>query len=567
MARAVTQTLCRMASISFLLAAVGLSHGSSLAPATATTDDPATVTTVLHRGWNLAGWTEDESDVTAIFKTIPSLELVLAWDPRAQWFRWAARDASGSGGGLDTLTPGMGLFLYIGGREPVSWTRPVVAAAALIEVREGWNLVAWGGANSITVEDAFNGWPDFVELWGWNGERQRLVQHEPEPVASPRRSHELSRGGAIWIRSSAQARWLQQGWAQPRIVLLDDVPIEERLALRAGWESAQRFQAEHFGVITSDFTVYIGEHYTSIADSYREAFGRDIPSHQCATAWGRAVFIVLSTCINSPFAHEYFHIVQQNLSAHDYRGTPEWLYEGSAEYVEQLQIQSLGVPQHYREGVPRDRRQTDYVLWSALGRPLTDYADESLEGSQRLTLNYGVGFLAVEKLVDEARHGALIDYFRLLASVGSWRAAFAQAFGMSVDAFYVAFEAHRLEVAPPFDRRIQGTVHGSDGWPVEGVQVLAVVRVEGNPTPQVVGRGLTVEHGAFDFTGPGKDYFLVLQAQCAPRPSIVGGFGGEGFATDWRDTPPFAGVDQDRIGVAIELPVALAEFESRYCGS
>lgn len=556
----------RSVLLGFLLAAVGLAHGLLLAPATAIEDDPATTTTELHLGWNLAGWTEDESDVTAIFEAIPSLELVLAWDPEAQWFRWAARDASGADASLDTLTPGMGLFLYIGGGEPVSWTRPVVAAAALIEAREGWNLVAWGGTDGVTVEDALSGRPELVELWGWSGERQHLLQHEPEPVASPRTSHELSRGGAIWIRSSAQARWLQQGWAQPRVVLLDDVAVEERAALRAGWESAQRFQAQHFGVITSDFTVYIGEHYTSIAGSYREAFGRDIPSHQCATAWGRAVFIVLSTCTNSPFAHEYFHIVQQHLSTHDYRETPEWLYEGSAEYVEQLQIQSLGVPQHYRAEVPRDRRQTDYLLWSTLGRPLTDHADESLDSSQRLTLNYGVGFLAVERLVDEAGRGALIDYFRLLASVG-WRAAFSQAFGMSVDAFYAAFEAHRLEVAPPFDRRIQGTVHGSDGRPVEGVQVLAAVRVEGDPTPQVVGRGLTNQHGTFDFTGPGNDYFLVLWAQCAPRPSIVGGYGGEGFTTDWRNTPPFTGDDEDRTGIIIELPVTLAEFESRYCGS
>lgn len=469
-------------------------------------------------------------------------------------------------GNLEVLETGMGLFLYLEGDSTFAWTRPVVAEAALVEVDEGWNLVAWGGEHGITIADALRALPSSIEeVWGWSPDPPRLVQHKPNSAVGTRTSQQLFRGGAIWIRSSAQTRWLQPGWVQPEVVLLDDVPVQERAAIRAGWEKAQRFQAEHYGVITSDFTAYIGEHYASIGASYREALGEDMPYQQCATAWGKAVFIILSTCVNSPFAHEYFHIVQQDLSAHDYRGTPAWLYEGSAEYLELHQIQVLGTPEHYRVEGPRDPRAAYYVLWSALDRPLTGYADEALDRSQRRTLTYKIGFLAVDRLVEEAGHGALVDYFRALASAGSWRTAFTQAFGISVDTFYAAFEKHRLEVAPPFEWEIEGTVRSSDGHPVEGVGLIAAVRVEGHPSPQVAGMALATADGSFRFKGPGDDYFLVLQATCGSFPQIFAGFGSEGFTSDWYNTPAFGGGDQDRANIVIQLPMTLAEYESRYC--
>ena len=348
-------------------------------------------------------------------------------------------------------------------------------------------------------------------------------------------------------------------------MLLDDVPAEERSAIKAAWEDAQRFQAEHYGVITSDFTAYVGEHPARIMDFYLEVSGWDFPDGACAQAWARAVFVILSTCVNSEFAHEYFHIVQQDLSGHDYRGTPKWLYEGSAVYLDHHQIQVLGVPEHYRAPVPPNPRARHYTSWSAVARPLTDYADESLEPSKRRTLAYDVGFLAVDRLVDEGGHESLVDYFRSLASTRSWEESFLQAFGVSVDAFYAAFEEHRLEVAPPYDQQVQGVVRTSDGQPVTGVELIVISHVDGDI--EVTAWGSTDAEGTFDFPGPGMDYSLAIRVPCDPYPLTVGGYGSDGFTTDWLNAPPLTGTDQDRTGIVIELPMTLAEFESRYCGS
>ncbi len=519
----------------------------------------------------MAGWTEEESGVSAIFEAIPALESVLAWDPDTQWFSWTARDGPGTSGHMEVLKPGMGLWLYIGGAEPTSWTRPVVAAAALIEVREGWNLVAWGGADGMPVEEARSERSaSFEEVWGWDSATQQLVRLDAKSPAGTQALPALSQGGAIWIRSSAQTRWLQTGWVQPEIVFFEDVPASGHAPIREGLQQAQRYQAEHYGVITSDFTLYVGEHYASIADAYREHFGTDVPPSQCATAWGRAIFVTLSTCVNTKLAHEYFHVVQQYLSGHNYRGTPAWLFEGSAEYVESKQIELLGAPPHYRVKYTPDTNQDIHLRWSGVGRPLTDYADESLTALERLRLTYEVGFLAAEWLVAEAGRESFIDYFRLLASRGSWQEAFAQAFGMSSQAFYEAFEAHRVEVAPPFDKRIQGTVLSSDGQPVEAVRLFVTVRVD-DGSLEVLQQPVTDESGRFDFIGPGTNFFFILSADCANAPLLtpIGGYGDGGLtdARTWRDTPAFAGADEDRTGITIELPMTLAEYNSRFCRS
>ena len=72
-----------------VLVAIGLGLFSTLG--TAVADSGETVTTELQPGLNLAGWTEAEASVEAIFDAIPELELVYAWDAENQRFRWAAR--------------------------------------------------------------------------------------------------------------------------------------------------------------------------------------------------------------------------------------------------------------------------------------------------------------------------------------------------------------------------------------------------------------------------------------------------------------------------------------------
>ncbi len=61
-----------------VLVAIGLALFATVH--TAEADSGETVTTELQPGWNLAGWTEAEAGVEAIFDAIPQLEVAYAWD-------------------------------------------------------------------------------------------------------------------------------------------------------------------------------------------------------------------------------------------------------------------------------------------------------------------------------------------------------------------------------------------------------------------------------------------------------------------------------------------------------
>ena len=180
-----------------VLVAIGLALFATVH--TAEADSGETVTMELQPGWNLAGWTEAEAGVEAIFDAIPQLEVVYAWDAESQEFRLAIRADSGVLGDLETLTPGMGLWLWLDGEESVTWTRPLVPQTGLAPLHEGWNLVLWGG--DIPVIDALRTLGDVLEA---------IADEEGrEPLS-------LARGDAFWLKVSAAGEW-DRGDAPQRV--------------------------------------------------------------------------------------------------------------------------------------------------------------------------------------------------------------------------------------------------------------------------------------------------------------------------------------------------------------
>ena len=193
---------------------IGLGLFSTLGTAVADSGD--SVTTVLKPGLNLAGWTEAEASVEAIFDAIPELELVYAWDAENQRFRWAARVDSLLRGDLDTLTPGMGLWLAIAGEEPVSWTRPLIPQTGLAPLHEGWNLVVWGGDDGIVTSDALQ---EIDDLAG------EAVDANGEPLVT------LTTGSPFWLKVPAAKQWWQLD-EPPQIEFASDYSPEEQQELR-----------------------------------------------------------------------------------------------------------------------------------------------------------------------------------------------------------------------------------------------------------------------------------------------------------------------------------------------
>ena len=113
--------------------------------------------TTLHPGVNLVGRVAEPTPVSQLFREIPQLESVWAWDAELRDWIVASRGAPEWLGGLRFVWTGMGLRLVLGGEEPFVWQRSTEPIRGLVKLRTGWNLVAWSGADRTSINDALKG--------------------------------------------------------------------------------------------------------------------------------------------------------------------------------------------------------------------------------------------------------------------------------------------------------------------------------------------------------------------------------------------------------------------------
>lgn len=382
-----------------------------------------------------------------------------------------------------------------------------------------------------------------------------------------------------------EEHWAELGVPEAEFVFLGDFPRGEPEALKRALKAAQVLIAERFGVVTSDFTVYVSTDVDALNERLLEVSGSEYEDEYCGLAQRDAIFLaIVEACSGSLYydpsltlAHEYFHVLQWKARGPSGRRLVEpgprgawlgWIIEGSAVYAEALfndrhDRWSLAA---FREGVQ--------VRWAALGQAFPRSFSHITDPTEEYVLEYLVGFLATDWLVERAGPEALLNFFRF----GGHGAAFERAFGVSVDEFYSAFETHRWEVAAPFIWRSGGTVVGSDGLPVEGMEVFAVVRIEGESWS--AGMTETDAQGSFEFSVPGSGYVLGLFVRCPgddenPEWAFAGEWGRDGLVADAdrhydvddRRAEPFAGEDQDRTDLVIEIPETRESLIAKGCES
>ena len=385
---------------------------------------PETVTTVLQPGLNLAGWTERDAGVAAIFDDIPALDLVYAWDPDDQWFRWATRTESGIAGDLEMLRPGMGLWLDVGGEGTITWERTLIPQSGLADLREGWNLIVWAGDDRASTAAAL-AHLDGIVAATLDGDGR-----------SPDR---LARGGAFWLKASAPKQWWQLT-APPRVEFLRQYSAAEREDLQASLDDVVVYFARRFGLGAPGLTVRFGDESINSSGAYAN----------------RTVFL-RPGCEVICLPHEYAHAIQGGLGG--FAGSsPAWIYEGVANRWATQYTESTGdQPYAFHGSDIRFARDADAPL-----QDMETYGEE---------LSYLVSELAIDWLVARAGEDALIQYFARRSTHGSWHDLFHEAFGITAPDFYERFQDYRQEIAPPFPR-VSGVVLAPNGHPAEGVTVL-----------------------------------------------------------------------------------------------
>ena len=554
--------------------------------------EPQTATR-LEPGINLVGWVGEPTSASQLFDEIPQLESIWAWDAELDDWIIAGRDAPEWLGGLGRVRAGTGLRLVLGGEEPFLWQRSTEPTRGLVELRTGWNLVAWSGPDGAPIEQVAKGigwslrelrrWDAASQSWTtWTSpERstqliatsatdQATTDEESEPVA-------VRRGEALWVNAARSVNWLQPTDILPRLVFPGGASDALQARVREDLESVLAFFGQQYGIQAEpDFTVYIPKDIEALLQAYRDD-GDEISDAWAAhiralwnsvRGWAGGEIVLAQTkwpenlsaadiaLARYTLTHEYFHILQDQLSD---GWASNWLVEGTATWADDDHqvIDGSNTQEDARE------RMVSAITEDTPSLHSTEYGNA--------TWQYTLGWLATDRLTAAAGDESYIEFWRRLAtteigphgrwtSTPDWRMAFQETFGVPVSSFYADFDAWQREQAaangagasPDDDKRwIRGRVTDESGAPVAGVFVNAY-RVEGETGVGRLQRAKTDDDGAFAVRAPEDGNYRLsvdIEDDCPTR------FYSNGDLTEERnEAQPVSVNGTDVQGVDIQLP-------------
>ena len=532
-----------MLAVRASLLAVFALIGCALALDLARAQEPPETGTRLEPGVNLVGWVAEPTPVSQLFREIPQLESIWAWDAELRDWIVAGRDAPEWLGGLGRLTPGMGLRMQLGGNQPFNWQRSTEPTRGLVKLRTGWNLVAWSGANQTPIDDALKGigW-SLRNVHHWNPTTQQWTtwtspERTAQLIAADNTDQEtdddtempaIRRGEALWINVARAVNWLQPTGILPRLVFPGGASDELQTRVRKDLEAVLSFFRDQYGIQADpDFTIYAAKDVDALLQVYRddgqdvddayEAFTRALWNR--VAGWAGTEIVVkqsgwpddLSTgdvaWARYTITHEYFHILQRQLSGGWANG---WLVEGTASWVDE------------EHPVLDGERTKDDVRNSWLSAITND--TPTLRSAEHVngTWHYTLGALATDQLTAAGGPDSVVEFWHRLTSTGigphgrwtstpDWRAALQQVSGQTVPEFYAAFDAWQREQAAAnaanpnsyeYDGNwIRGSVTSEDGAPIAGVFVNAI-RVEGETSVGWNQQAETNADGSFAVQAP-----------------------------------------------------------------
>ena len=507
---------------------------------------PGMITTELQPGWNLAGWTSRKAGVEAIFEAIPELDVVHAWDAEEQRFKSAFDPGSDLIGDLEALTPGMGLWLHVRGAGPVAWTRAFLPASGFASLTEGWNLVAWAGANGASVEDALASLGGgLTEAAAWDPLLDQFLRYAAANPATHNTLQRVNRGEALWLRVAEARHWLQPGSAQPPIRYAEGTSAAAQESFPAAVEAVLVHFADRYGVFVPTVSFEVDEGLRRFCGFYQS----------------RTVYL-RETCLRA-VAHEYVHAIQAQVNMAGGRN-PAWITEGMANRWSSLYYDSTG-----------DRIYEDHIRDITLPNArLTPVSLEEME--ETLTIepftgpNYSVAHLAVDWVVALTGEDRILKYYTNRASYETWQEAFAATFGIGVGAFYESFERHRAEIAPfKVVRAIEGTIVGPDGQPLVGLSVRAFGNLfDNNGTFGPWTDPSTDAGGAFRIhVPPDGSYLLEVFRNFDGTTCTIGYYGADGESSAFDRVARIAITDVDVTGIALSVSVPGSELCHRIEGT
>jgi hypothetical protein len=249
-----------------------------------------------------------------------------------------------------------------------------------------------------------------------------------------------------------------------------DVDVSVARDTRAGIEAVDAYFKKSFGsALEKPGTIYVSSDAEWMADNYVAHLKVDHGVRSGKVEWftgchgGEAGYGFMFMCANSDvfsgdwfgagraaqrsfaLAHEYFHMLQYERAYGRLEGCcsgnnslkmlgPQWLVEGSAEYVA---FRLLG-----DSGEMNLKREIDWHTQKAAEVGSTLAEMQTRQGYYAEPRASSAGMIAAHLLAEDAGLQSLADFYAGIGSGKDWEAAFEAAFGMTAEEFSVRYEDH-----------------------------------------------------------------------------------------------------------------------------
>lgn len=250
---------------------------------------------------------------------------------------------------------------------------------------------------------------------------------------------------------------------EPFLVLLGDFEEAAAATVREDFDGLQALFAERFGGPAADYSIFFVGSGQSGTEALESRFGWDpgpppvslspgVSSLVVCVSTNEALrfMVVFHRCrtdLPDRVASLHFKVLRDQLVRGEW--TPSLLNEASLPGPYWLHLGTEAYAEYARTGLAGDLDAE--WLWSRFASAAVS-TTAPLDSADRWSRDVGyfasraLGFLASDWLADQVGEASLLDYYRQQPSSTNWHEAFEGAFGMTVDAFYTAFEAYREDV-------------------------------------------------------------------------------------------------------------------------
>ncbi|PZC43277.1 MAG: Rare lipoprotein A [Chloroflexi bacterium] len=161
---------------------------------------------VLQPGWNAVGWTARTNAAEIAEALGEGGGVLFTFDGASQRFRRFGRDVPASLNDLTVLEDGDGVLIYVDDASGAVLPRPPLGEPRAQILNEGFNLVAWTGAEASVAEAARSLGAALVAAFAWDALEQRYRVYRPgQAVISD--LDVVRPGQALWLLLDADAVW------------------------------------------------------------------------------------------------------------------------------------------------------------------------------------------------------------------------------------------------------------------------------------------------------------------------------------------------------------------------